>query len=423
MNKKIFFLCCWVWLQMPPIQLWANTAKSLSFEKHKILKDSFQYGSIKIEKALRSRVEFWVTIFTQFHNWEILLHDSLFPNIIYEVMDVKDIEENKKLSNRKKRKLISKKIKNRRKYYSKILADLYFKHSSGSPDETTMTKDEIRIYEQYAKRKLDHREILAASEKKRLRTQRGLKENFIQGIYESGRYMPEIQKIMSRHNLPEEISYLPFLESSFNNKAISKVGASGIWQFMPSTGKLFLRVDEVVDERNDPLKAAEAAALLIASNYKSLQAWSLAITAYNHGKSGMLRAVRSTKTRSLAAIIEKYNGNRFQFASKNFFSAFVAGLHTAKNSNFYFGKVGSAEAVNFEEFVMQDYMSLQTLAQFTGIDLEKLKKYNPALTKAVQNQKKYIPVGYTLRVPLINKHDFLARYKAIPSQHKFSQQK
>ncbi len=421
MNKKILFLCSWMWMLATPSQTWADTRTP--FQSHKILKDSFQYGSIKTEKALHSRVRFWINIFTQLHNWEILLHDSLFPNIIYESINVKDIEENKKISNRTKRRQIAKKIKDRRKYYSKLLTDLYFKHSSGNPEKATMTEDELRVYEQYTKRKLHHREILAASEKKRFRTQRGLKENFIQGIYESGRYMPKIQRIMSRHNLPPEISYLPFLESSFNNNALSRVGASGIWQFMPSTGKLFLRVDKIVDERNDPLKAAEAAALLIASNYKALQAWPLAITAYNHGKSGMLSAVRATKTRSLASIIEKYNGKRFQFASKNFFSAFVASLHTAKNSTFYFGKIGSAEVINFEEFIMQDYMSLKTLAHFTGIEPDELKKYNPALTKPVQNYKKYIPVGYTLRVPLANKNDFLARYKAIPPQYKFSRQK
>ena len=83
---------------------------------------------------------------------------------------------------------------------------------------------------------------------------------------------------------------LPHVESSFNAAAYSKVGAAGLWQFMRSTGRRYMRVDDAVDERLDPYRSTEAAAQLLAYNYRVLGSWPLALTAYNHGAAGMRRA-------------------------------------------------------------------------------------------------------------------------------------
>ena len=102
------------------------------------------------------------------------------------------------------------------------------------------------------------------------------REKFEQAIKRSGRYLPLMESIFAReYNLPVELTRLPFVESSFNIRARSKVGASGIWQFMRSTGKLFLKINDGVDERNDPIRATEAAAKLLKMNFGSLKSWPL----------------------------------------------------------------------------------------------------------------------------------------------------
>jgi membrane-bound lytic murein transglycosylase D len=125
------------------------------------------------------------------------------------------------------------------------------------------------------------------------------------------------------------------VESSFNPKAYSKAGAAGIWQFTRSTGKKFMKVGRGVDERRDPIRSSKAAAQLLEQNYRILRSWPLAITAYNHGISGLSKA-RKTKG-SEEAIFSDYSTRRFQFASRNFYSEFLATRHVANNYAHYFG--------------------------------------------------------------------------------------
>ena len=108
--------------------------------------------------------------------------------------------------------------------------------------------------------------------------------------------MKEIKRIFKEVGVPEELSVLPHVESSFQLQAYSSAGAAGIWQFTRSTGRLYMKVGYEVDERRDPIVAAYAAAKLLKHNYKQLKSWPLAITAYNHGVNGMKRAKKGTAT-------------------------------------------------------------------------------------------------------------------------------
>jgi hypothetical protein len=116
-----------------------------------------------------------------------------------------------------------------------------------------------------------------------IRIQRGGKEQFLEGLKIAGRYMTPMQRIFRDEGLPVELAYLPLVESSFNVRARSSVGAVGMWQFMPETGRKFMRVDTAVDERRDPMRSTRAAARLLKENYRILGNWPLVITAYNHG--------------------------------------------------------------------------------------------------------------------------------------------
>src|SRR5690606_22709448 len=127
----------------------------------------------------------------------------------------------------------------------------------------------------------DPNKFLNAAHYKRLRFQLGLKDRFLDGVKLSGEYLPFMDRIFIEHGLPFELTRLPIVESRYNAKARSKVGASGIWQFMPRTGADFMMINDAVDERNDPLRATEAAAKLLSINYKTLGNWPLAVTAYN----------------------------------------------------------------------------------------------------------------------------------------------
>src|SRR5439155_792023 len=109
---------------------------------------------------------------------------------------------------------------------------------------------------------------------------------------------------------------LPHLESSFDLRAYSKAGAAGIWQFIPATGRRFMRVDALVDERRDPFASTRAAALYLREVHRLLNSWPLAITAYNHGPQGMARAVRQVGTTDIASIIRQYDGMAFGFAPR-----------------------------------------------------------------------------------------------------------
>src|SRR5450755_4754237 len=112
----------------------------------------------------------------------------------------------------------------------------------------------------------------------------------IRDMWRAGAWEAHIAETLANLGLPAELAVLPHVESSFNPAAYSKVGAAGLWQFMPSTAKRFMRVDSLVDERLDPYSATEAAANLMLYNYRLLGSWPLAVTAYNHGPGGLRRA-------------------------------------------------------------------------------------------------------------------------------------
>jgi len=278
----------------------------------------------------------------------------------------------------------------------------------------------------YEKEGLIHLLPSISEDSRLLRTQSGLRDALEDALFVSGRYLPRMKDLFKRLGLPEEIAYLPFVESGFNKRAVSKVGASGIWQFMPYTGKLFLRVDDVVDERNDPMRAAEAAARLMKQNFDILGDWPLAITAYNHGTAGVARTARETGTRKIAEIIERvdsFENKNFGFASKNFYACFLAALHVAKNSEVYLGVVPRARRLEFDEFVMPDFMALKDFLAKMEIDETLFRELNPALTEEVYGGNKYVPVGYNVRVPVEASLDFLQRYESIASEFKHGAQK
>lgn len=258
--------------------------------------------------------------------------------------------------------------------------------------------------------------------KKEIRFQQGQKDNFIAGLKRSYRYLRYIKKIFTSVGLPEDLSYLPHVESSFNYKAYSKMGASGIWQFTNSTGKRYMKIDYAIDERNDPIVATVAAAKFLKNNYEKLGSWPITITSYNHGLSGMMRAVKKNGD-DFTNIIKNHRSRSFGFASKNFYSEFLAARYIAKNEKEFFGDLIPHNEYEYLEIKLSSYIDINSIVKNSDYCISKISEYNPALRNSVLQSKRYIPKGYGFRVP---KEDFEKLYNIIsnlPKNELFATQK
>ena len=207
--------------------------------------------------------------------------------------------------------------------------------------------------------------------------------------------MAHMRKIFSARGLPVELTYLPLVESSFRNDARSFRGAVGMWQFMPSTGRLYMRVTRLVDERRDPLEATRAAARLLQDNYRELGTWPLAVTAYNHGRAGMRRAVRRLGTRDIVTIIARYRGRTFKFASKNFYAEFLAAVHVMRDLERHLPHVRFDQLVRHEEISLTKRVAVSSLLRHSKVSRAELLTWNPALSRHAT----WIPAGYRLKAP------------------------
>ena len=346
-----------------------------------------------VYKSMQPNVQFWEMVYSRYTTRQGILHDQEDLTKIYTVVNLVAWEApgsarvNKRL------------IRTARQHYKKILANL----ASG---KKPVTDDEKRVAAMFPSK--SHQSFKRARDK--IRLQIGQKDRFLEGVIRSGSYLPSIKKIFSSYNLPTELSYLPHVESSFNSEAHSKVGATGLWQFTRSTGRNYMRVDHVVDQRYDPYYSSRAAAIFLKENYEALGSWPLAITAYNHGRNGMLRAAK--KYGGYEKIFNNHQTRLFKFASRNFYSEFIAALNVAKrlekNKSVIPNRPEASILVRMEGFVRaEDIRSHFRLSE------EDLNRLNPSLQEPVLEGKKYIPKNFHLRIPASDRTRDLA--STIPS--------
>jgi membrane-bound lytic murein transglycosylase D len=198
---------------------------------------------------------------------------------------------------------------------------------------------------------------------------------------------------------PLELVALPHVESSYNPDARSHVGASGIWQFTRSTGRRFLEVDHILDERNDPWAATTAAARLLAYNHSIAGNWPMAITAYNHGLAGVRRAMRQYGDTAYVDILRKYRGRTFGFASRNFYVAFLAASRVDQNRDEYFPGLVLDAPVDYRTVEMPGYVAVSDVVAALGVTPGLVARHNLALQPTIWQGSKRVPTGYTLRFP------------------------
>jgi membrane-bound lytic murein transglycosylase D len=295
--------------------------------------------------GLESAVEFWKQIFTRYSFAEVVLFDPQDPGTIYSVVRAPDTEEGRAL----------------------------------------VEKERGRIAAEYD----------LADPDSRLRSQRGAKEHFTEGLKISGRYIAEMKRIFREEGVPEDLTYLPLVESSFNVRARSSVGAVGMWQFMPDTGRKFLRIDAVIDERRDPFASTRAAARLLKQNYRLFESWPLAITAYNHGTEGIFRGVKAVESENVVDLIKRYQSPTFGFASKNFYAEFLAVLEIASRQEVYFPFLRAHRPLMLSEVEVKRQAPLHAVLKPAAIPHSEFFEWNPALDRDL----KALPVGYRIKLP------------------------
>lgn len=331
--------------------------------------------------ALERDVNFWVSIFTEYSTGEGVLHDNRNLAVVYEKLT---LPEN---ASRRTRQRTSAK---RRDHYQQILRTL----ADGKRDN--LSAEEQRVLDLWPNDVSD-KELAAAVG--RIRFQLGLSDRFRQGLQRAGRWRAHVEAEFIRLGVPVELAALPHVESSYNPSARSHVGASGIWQFTRSTGRRFMQVDHVLDERNDPFLATTAAGKLLAYNYSLTGNWPMAITAYNHGLAGARRAMRRHGDTAYVDILRNYNGRTFGFASRNFYVAFLAAMQVDQNPHKYFPGVVPEKPMNYTSHPLGAYIAADDLAAALNVSERELKQYNPALQATIWQGSKLLPRNYNVRMP------------------------
>ena len=352
---------------------------------------------------LQRDVDFWIRVYSEITTLQGFMHDERHLGVVYEALDLTLAGPP---GSSQRREL----IKRSRDRWIAALDAAVHALEGGSVD--SVSGDARRVLQLWGKDATPARLREARAE---VRFQLGQADRFRAGIVRSGTWESHIARTFNSLGLPPELAALPHVESSFTPTAYSKVGASGLWQFMRSTGRLYMRVDDIVDERLDPFRSTEAAARLLLSNYRLLGSWPLAITAYNHGPGGMRRARQVMGTDDFAVIARNYRSRSFGFASRNFYPSFLAALTIDQDPQRYFPGVTRAPELRFHEVLMPGYTDIARLEKALDVPMGQLREMNPALRPSVWSGERLVPRGYRLRLPAeraVSSEEFVARVGA-----------
>ena len=345
----------------------------------------------EVPLRLRPRVSFWIDVFTKYGKNHAVVHHRDYPQVVFGVFDFGPASA--ELNPVGLERFRKEQLKN---FTTALTRDLEYLATGAAP----VTERQRQLVEKMAVVPGGARKYRDAYTEDLIRSQTGIREKYAEAIERSGRYLPFIERIFVRdYGLPIELTRLPFVESSFDYKAYSSVGAAGIWQFMPRTARLYMTVNNLVDERRDPIVASESAAKYLQAAYRRLGTWPLAVTSYNHGVGGVSKAVKKVGTTNIAAIIEHVGDRPFGFASNNFFPSLLAALHVYENRSVYFPGVVIEPTLRFDQVRLTQPVSVGHVVRQLGISIEELQRLNYALGEAVWRGRYAMPKGYTLKVP------------------------
>lgn len=329
---------------------------------------------------LEPDVRFWTRVYTEVTTNGGFVHDERQLGVVYEAVTfTADLSPSER----------AKRVKRLKDKYRDILSRLSRGGGGATPEEQRVRamwpeNTSARAFDEAA----EH-----------VRFQLGQADRFREGLIRAGAYEAHIAETLANMGLPPELAALPHVESSFSPAAYSHAGAAGLWQFMRSTGRRYMRIDAVVDERMDPYRATVAAAQLLEFNYSLLGTWPLALTAYNHGAAGMRRAKEKQGTDDIVTIVRKHKSRTFGFASRNYYVAFLAALEVDRNAEKYFGPLARQVEIKARSVSVPAYVPVSALERVFAVDRATLRTLNPSLTSAVWEGDRYVPKGFLLKLP------------------------
>lgn len=311
------------WMKSTPWTLIAVSEEvdhSIEYSKAELLVEDPQN---RIEKEfipsseIRGRVQFWIDIYSRFSSRTRVIHDRRHPEVMFGYMDFRPLYRN--MSSK-----VAAEIK-AAAFEKKILKELKARldEAAGLSKTHLLSLDEKTAIQAFLSRSgaLDKTSYVRLI--KNIRTQTGQSDVFLMALQRSKYLLPHIESVFKQQGLPVALARIPFVESSFNTKALSKIGAVGIWQFTPETARELIHAD-AEHLWADPLRQTKSAAKLLKLYRNALPDWGTTITSYNTGVGRVRRMVEKYKVTNVATLIELSHTDTLGFAGKNFYSEFLA---------------------------------------------------------------------------------------------------
>ncbi len=209
-------------------------------------------------------------------------------------------------------------------------------------------------------------------------------------------YFPLFEEALARYDLPAELKYLPIIESALNPKIVSKAGASGLWQFMYGTAKMYgLEINSYIDERNDPVKSTDAAARYLRDLYAIYGDWHVVIAAYNCGPGNINKAVRRSGGKQ--SYWEIYS--RLPKETRGYVPIFIAANYVMNHSQEHnlFPVMPSFKMLT-DTIILTSYLNFEQISANLNIPIQEIRQLNP------QYKRDIIPARqgktYVLKLPI-----------------------
>ena len=358
-----------------------------------------------IPSHLKRSVGFWLRIYTEWTTQHVAIFDSRHPELVYEVLDFRDLARTAR--NEMVYEIVRKqRVRKRLGIWRNAIASV-----AARPKGPFRTVEQQIVAQQVKRLPHKHRigELI-----RNVRAQTGQRDNIVKGVLAAEAYFPKMEEVFSQMGVPPSLTRLSLVESSFNLKSQSRVGATGVWQFMMNPGHKYLKIDRhggTVDERLSPLKSTVAAAKLLKENYQRFHNWPLAVTVYNHGLRGLTKMRRQKDFDRIAYLFDPCTHRTpLGWAGRNYYSEFLAVLHAEAYRKVFYGDPPIPSLRPFAYRRLEKPASGMTLALENGVSLTEFRLINPD----VRNLRAILPKGYAVGFP--GSRDDLVAITSAPSK-------